>query len=312
MIEKKISYSINIEKPSKTKPVKQGGVLNYLGKQKTVNAPVKWRSSKDHPIAHLSYITKDEEKILIDLNLYGSLKGKPNRGPFGLPSLQGSGGGAGGGDGGGSDGGSSSSDSSDSGTGQSGAQSGDNTDGNNADGTDGGPGTGGMGGPGGFGGDDSGMGVGGSEGFDSQTGPTSPANTLGQTDTFASDVAENEATAPTGITTTLNQIQNAIQNQIQKAIDNPVQTALGMVNPAYGLAYGFAKDAYSKYSRGVTAPDDYSQATESVQSGPAQSPDGGITTLPQYAPLYNQATGDPLLDSLIARYRMNPASFGVT
>jgi hypothetical protein len=96
MIEKKITYDINIEKPSKTKPVKQGGVLNYLGKQKTVNAPVKWRSSKDHPIAHLSYITKDEEKILIDLNLYGSLKGKPNRGPFGLPSLQGSGGGSGG------------------------------------------------------------------------------------------------------------------------------------------------------------------------------------------------------------------------
>jgi hypothetical protein len=96
MIEKKIKYDINIEKPSKTKPVKQGGVFNYLGKQKTVNAPVKWRSSKDHPIAHLSYITKDEEKILIDLNLYGSLKGKPNRGPFGLPSLQGSGGGSGG------------------------------------------------------------------------------------------------------------------------------------------------------------------------------------------------------------------------
>jgi hypothetical protein len=96
MIEKKIKYDINIEKPSKTKPVKQGGVFNYLGKQKTVNAPVKWRSSKDHPIAHLSYITKDEQKILIDLNLYGSLKGKPNRGPFGLPSLQGSGGGSGG------------------------------------------------------------------------------------------------------------------------------------------------------------------------------------------------------------------------
>jgi hypothetical protein len=37
MIEKKIKYDINIEKPSKTKPVKQGGVLNYLGKQKTVN-----------------------------------------------------------------------------------------------------------------------------------------------------------------------------------------------------------------------------------------------------------------------------------
>jgi hypothetical protein len=118
MIEKKITYDINIEKPSKTKPVKQGGVLNYLGKQKTVNAPVKWRSSKDHPIAHLSYITKDEEKILIDLNLYGSLKGKPNRGPFGLPSLQGSGGGSGG-DGGGGDGG---------GGGDSGGDSGDSGD----------------------------------------------------------------------------------------------------------------------------------------------------------------------------------------
>lgn len=62
MIEKKIKYEINIEKPSKTKPVKQGGVLNYLGKTKTVNAPRHWRSSPEHSIAHLSYITKDEEK----------------------------------------------------------------------------------------------------------------------------------------------------------------------------------------------------------------------------------------------------------
>ena len=43
MIEKKIRYDINIEKPSKTKPVTQGGVLNYLGKQKTVTAPRRWR-----------------------------------------------------------------------------------------------------------------------------------------------------------------------------------------------------------------------------------------------------------------------------
>jgi hypothetical protein len=62
---------------------------------------------QDHPIAHLSYITKEEQEILINLNLYGSLKGKPNKGPFGLPSLQGSGGGSGGdgGDGGSSSGG---------------------------------------------------------------------------------------------------------------------------------------------------------------------------------------------------------------
>ena len=132
MIEKKISYEINIEKPSKTKPVKQGGVFNYLGKQKTVNAPRHWRSSPKHPIAHLSYITKDEQKILIDLNLYGSLKGKPNKGPSGIMSLQGSGGGAGGGDGGGAGGG-----------------DGDSGPGGSDDGSGhGGPGPGGPGGPG--------------------------------------------------------------------------------------------------------------------------------------------------------------------
>jgi hypothetical protein len=107
----------------------------------------------------------------------------------------------------------------------------------------------------------------------------------------------------------------AVQNQIQKAIDNPVQTAIGIMNPVAGLAFGLAKDAYSNYSRGVTAPDDFSQLDTSVQSGPAQSSggDGGITTLAQYAPLVNQTTGDPLLDSLIARYRANlpPSSFGI-
>ena len=73
---------------------KQGGVLNYLGKQKTVNAPIKWKSSAKHPVAFLSYITKEEMDILIKANIYGSLKGKANKGPFGLPSLQGSGSGS--------------------------------------------------------------------------------------------------------------------------------------------------------------------------------------------------------------------------
>ena len=72
----------------------QGGVYNFLGKQKTVNAPIKWKSSAKHPVAFLAYITKEEMDILIQKNIYGSLKGKPNKGPFGLPSLQGSGGGS--------------------------------------------------------------------------------------------------------------------------------------------------------------------------------------------------------------------------
>jgi len=299
MIEKKISYSINIEKPSKTKPVKQGGVLNYLGKQKTVNAPVKWRSSKDHPIAHLSYITKDEEKILIDLNLYGSLKGKPNRGPFGLPSLQGSGGGAGGGDGGGSDGGSASSDSSDSGTSQSGAQSGDNTDGNNAsDASDSGVGVG-----------DTGVGV--SDSTASVTGQQG-AQAAENTDMGPAGVADAEAAeTDTGIMSTLT---NMVNMAVQNVKDNPIATVVGMVNPVAGLAARAISSAISAANRGVTGPSDDTQEQSSVQtSTPSPSDGGGITTLPQYAPLYNQATGDPLLDSLIARYRANisPSSFGV-
>jgi len=73
----------------------QGGVKNYKP-SKMVKAPVTAKSSPDTPTAHLAYITDKEKDILIDLNLYGSLKGKPNRGPSGIPSLEGDFGGPGG------------------------------------------------------------------------------------------------------------------------------------------------------------------------------------------------------------------------
>ena len=76
-IEKRINYAM------------QGGGPNYLGKQKMVTAPKKWKSSPTHPEAHLAYITDKEQDLLIKKNLYGSLKGKPNRGPSGIVSLQG-------------------------------------------------------------------------------------------------------------------------------------------------------------------------------------------------------------------------------
>jgi hypothetical protein len=295
MIEKKIKYDINIEKPSKTKPVKQGGVFNYLGKQKTVNAPVKWRSSKDHPIAHLSYITKDEEKILIDLNLYGSLKGKPNRGPFGLPSLQGSGGGSGG-DGGSGDG--SSGDSGSSG-GDSSGDSGDSSDSGDS-GTSGGVGgsdaagnagnaTGDSAGVGGSGDSTSGEGVGSGPGGEADTGGVSGANA---------------ASEGTGVMGTLS---NAVQTAISNVVNNPVQTAVGVAfGPVAAATFGLAKDAYSNFSRGVTAPNDYSQATESVQSAaPSDSSGGGISTIRAYAPIYNPDTGNPTMDAYIRRLRVN-------
>jgi len=73
----------------KAKPANQGGGPNYLGKQETVTVPKKWLSSPDHVVAELAYITPREQKILLDADLYGSLKGKPNRGPGGIMSLQG-------------------------------------------------------------------------------------------------------------------------------------------------------------------------------------------------------------------------------
>jgi hypothetical protein len=306
MIEKKISYEINIEKPSKTKPVKQGGVFNYLGKQKTVNAPVKWRSSKDHPIAKLAYITKDEEKILIDLNLYGSLKGKPNRGPFGLPSLQGSGSGSGG------DGGSSGGDSggpgdsgpggSDDGSGHGGPGQGDSGPGGSDDGT-------GHGGPGpgsGPGGAESGFGIGpdaATEAAQSAAQSISADNvsTQAQADQEDAATAAAAAAAESGLSKAMTTVQNAIRN----AINNPVQTAIGIARgPVAAAAFGFARDAISAANRGVTAPDDFSQLDTSVQKGPAESPSGGgIVDL--YAPLYNSNTGNPTMDAYIRQLRVN-------
>ena len=77
MIDKKIKYEM------------QGGVRNYLGKQKQVTAPVKWKSSPDHPETELAYITKAEKNLLVKKDLHGSLKGGVNKGPSGIMSLNG-------------------------------------------------------------------------------------------------------------------------------------------------------------------------------------------------------------------------------
>ena len=304
MIEKKISYDINIEKPSKTKPVKQGGVLNYLGKQKTVNAPRRWRSSPKHPIAHLSYITKDEQKILIDLNLYGSLKGKPNRGPFGLPSLQGSGSGSGG------DGGSSGGDSggpgdsgpggSDDGTGHGGPGQGDSGPGGSDDGT-------GHGGPGpgsGPGGAEGGFGIGPNAAQEAAQSVTAD-DVSAQAQADQEDAATAAAAAETGVMGT---VAGFARNAIQNAINNPVSTMVGMAfGPVAGLAARGIAAAVDAANRGVTGPSDDTQESTSVQSGPAQSPSGGggIGTIQAYAPTYNPDTGNPTMDAYMRRLRVN-------
>lgn len=73
----------------KIKPAIQGGGYNYLGEQEEVTVPKKWLSDPNHVVAELAYITPREKKILLDIDLYGSLDGKPNNAPGGLDSLQG-------------------------------------------------------------------------------------------------------------------------------------------------------------------------------------------------------------------------------
>ena len=80
-------------------PVRQAGVLNFLGRQKMVTVPIRWKSGEGdkHPETELAYITKPEKEKLIKLDMHGSMKdGKPNFGPAGLISLNSGGSGDGG------------------------------------------------------------------------------------------------------------------------------------------------------------------------------------------------------------------------
>ena len=56
---------------------------------KNVTAPRRWRSSPDSPPTQLAYVTQPEIDLLVDANIHGSMKGKPNRGPKGIMSLDG-------------------------------------------------------------------------------------------------------------------------------------------------------------------------------------------------------------------------------
>tara|TARA_R100001086_G_scaffold127900_2_gene66198 strand:+ start:1237 stop:2193 length:957 start_codon:yes stop_codon:yes gene_type:complete len=84
-----IDKRLTEEEKKKIKPVNQAGGPNYLGKQEMVTVPKKWLSDPDHVVAELAYITPKEQKILLDADIYGSLDGKPNKGPGGIMSLQG-------------------------------------------------------------------------------------------------------------------------------------------------------------------------------------------------------------------------------
>ena len=70
-----------------SKPIVQGGVDNYLGKQPQVVVPRNWQSGPDKPPTELAYITEAEKKLLLKEDIHGSLKDGPNEGPAGIMSL---------------------------------------------------------------------------------------------------------------------------------------------------------------------------------------------------------------------------------
>ena len=198
----------------------------------------------------------------------------------------------GGGDGGGGDGGGDGGD----GGGDGGDSGGDSGDGDSGDSGPGGSDDGsGHGGPGP--GSDAGPGIGDTMG--SSTADDAAANQAASE--AAAQAATDQATigmqqnpdveAPTGIMSTLSNMARQAFNAYTAI--SPTAIAMNAIN-----------NAISNAQRGVTPANDYSQVTESVQtSTPGPNNNGGISTIQNYAPLYNISTGDNTADAL--RTRLN-------
>jgi len=274
------------------KRVLQGGVYNYLGKEKTVNAPLKWKSSPKHPVAYLTYITKEEADILIKKNIYGSLKdGKPNKGPFGIASLQGSGSGSEG-----------------AGTADSSSQAGDPGYSDYSDASMGTPGPGAGAGSPGFSPDIGGI-VGpgpgqqdvtgfGTDYSDADMGPVGP-NAMGQVDALAQTLEDQAYREKNPAMARLQPLGIAAYNM---SLNNPTRTtaekAMGFVASPFSTV---AATVYDSYARGVARPgteqfdQDYGKmdfTTDVVNVGPPSfSPEGsgdGITSIKNtFKPLDN-------------------------
>lgn len=254
--------------------VLQGGIYNFLGKQKTVNAPIRWKSSPKHPIAYLTYITKKEMDILIKKNIYGSLKGKPNKGPFGLPSLQGSGSGAGG-DSGGDSGGVSSADSA------AGAGFGTSATGEGGGEADAAASGAGQAGEASY-----------SDYSDATMGPVGPAAMGINTPSEETETQETQQlgtgqqmarTSPIGIAAFNMSLANPTRSTAEKAI--------GFALSPIGSIMATMADTSM---RGVTAPNDYSQATQSVQTTPTSDSGNGIGSFDStYKPFNNTNLNTP-------------------
>ena len=142
--------------------------------------------------------------------------------------------------------------------------------------------------------------------------PSASSSSVGSAETGfgigpnATAEAEESAAANTGVAGAMNAVTAFAKDTIANAINNPIATIAGIAyGTPVGIAVNLAQKAYSNYSRGVTSPDDYSQATESVQSNTQNPNGGGIATIQSYAPLYNPDTGNPTMDAYMRQLRVN-------
>jgi hypothetical protein len=109
---------------------------------------------------------------------------------------------------------------------------------------------------------------------------------------MANQAAEEDAATAAAANAATSGISNLARQAFQAYM---TYSPIGMLSRAVSNVVG-------NISRGVTAPNDFSQATESVQSSaPTSSNSGGINTVNQFAPLYNTSTGDNASDALRTR-----------
>jgi hypothetical protein len=206
------------------------------------------------------------------------------------------GGDGGGGDGGGGDGGGDGGDGGDGSSDGSGGGVGGDDGAAASSAGDAGVGTGDSAGVGGSG-DSAAGGVGSGPGGEADTSGVSAAQSEAQSVTADNISTQAQADQEDAATAAA-----ANQTGIAGLADKALQAYMAF-SPTIAIARAFA-DTISKITRGVVAPNDYSQVTESVQhNAPGPNNNGGINTINQFAPLYNTSTGDNTADTL--RTRLN-------
>ena len=173
-------------------------------------------------------------------------------------------------------------------------------------------------------------GPGGSEGFDSMSGPGfGPQDTTGFGTNYSdADMGPVGPNAQAGVDMSTPALQTMEEKAMAQARNtfSPAGIFGGVLGMMTGVPFGFGigSTIASNMARGVVSPgmeqfdQDYAKmdlTTDVRNIGPETNTPGGggiTTVVPDRYELYNNiTTGDPVMDALIARYRIDPSAFGI-